>query len=349
MPRTIDPERERRNLRHFCIRQTEKCLDANNIHGAMFYALTLAKLREDYMGKTTGITWTHSTFNGWIGCTHAPLADGSTNPLCDCCYAERENGHWKWNGGLWGPGAPRKLTSINYWNEPFRWDKQAAASGEPWRVFAFSLADVFDVEAPAWPEDRQLPGLGACDTIRDLFSSGFSSRSELSMPARVIFFREVVDKTPNLTWLILTKRYEQAAELLRFMYGARVPRNIWVIFSAGTQQTLNEAMLWLPQIDASVRGISAEPLLGDMDFRPYFERKQIDWVITGGESGPKARKMDLAWEATIRYQCGDYGVAYFLKQLGTALAAELGITGAGADPSKWAKDWRVQEFPEVRR
>lgn len=295
------------------------------------------------MGKTTGITWTHSTFNGWIGCEHAPMEDGSTNPLCDNCYAELQNGFRKWNGGEWGPGAARKLTSVHNWNEPFRWDKEAALGGEQRRVFAFSLGDIFDVAAPNWPEDRQLPGLGPAKFLKDLGGYDKTPDYMKTVSARTMFLINVVARTPHLTWLLLTKRFQACAELLKLTWPGKFPSNIWVIFSAGTQDGLDEAMPWLRQINASVCGISAEPLLEDLDIGGYVD--DIDWMITGGESGPNARRMDPQWNRSIRRQCEAAGIPYFLKQTGAVLAKEMGLSGAGADPSQWPEAMRVQQFP----
>src|SRR5262245_46680004 len=103
------------------------------------------------MGKTTGIGWTTSTFNPWIGCT-------KVGPGCDHCYAEQEDKRHQWGGAThWGKGVDRRRTSAALWENPHRWNKQqekacsdyALGKGEkpqPWRVFCASLADVFDKE-----------------------------------------------------------------------------------------------------------------------------------------------------------------------------------------------------------
>lgn len=362
------------------------------------------------MAKTTGISWTKSTFNGFIGCSHALMEDGTENPLCENCYAERENAHWGWNAtttrtehtggvherqarvGEWGPGANRKITSISYWNQPFKWDKEAAlAPDEPWRVFAFSLGDIWDEEAPVWPEDRPLPGLGG--KTRFLRDANWLDScvprllhgQDAKITAREVFLHEVVAKTENLTWLLLTKRYRFAALYLYRLWADRPWAKKWIIFSAGTQPTLAEAAQWLRMIHADVRGISAEPLLGMMDLDAFicyacghfFTRSQslkalqvccpecstsdehtdkkhlpitsfVDWVITGGESGvlDQVREMMFEWEERVRLDCADAGVAYYLKQLGQKLAARLNVPGVGSDPAQWPHAMKVREFPK---
>lgn len=125
------------------------------------------------MGKTK-IAWADFTFNGWVGCT-------KVSPGCHHCYAEafdkRVGGAPKSEGKLrWGVGAPRTKTSASYWKQPLKWAKDAVSAGERWRVFCASLADWLDPEVPdAW-------------------------RLELL---------DLIERTPELDWLLLTKRPEQ--------------------------------------------------------------------------------------------------------------------------------------------
>jgi Protein of unknown function (DUF5131) len=117
-------------------------------------------------GQEQLIEWCHHTFNPWIGCQK--VSEG-----CDLCYAERMNKFYKWNGGEWGPHAPRKRTSDAYWLQPLRWAKQAGDQRP--RVFCASLADWLDNQAPQeW-------------------------RVELAA---------TIAATPELDWLLLTKRIE---------------------------------------------------------------------------------------------------------------------------------------------
>lgn len=96
------------------------------------------------MAETTEISWAHSTFNPWIGCT-------KVSPGCDHCYAatlmDERYGRVKW-----GAGEARQRTKT--WDQPKRWNRYARDRGEPWRVFCASLADVFDNEVPHfWRHD----------------------------------------------------------------------------------------------------------------------------------------------------------------------------------------------------
>jgi protein gp37 len=101
--------------------------------------------------ENSKIEWTDHTFNPWIGCQHV-------SPGCDHCYAETQNAFRKWNGGTWGPHAPRKRTSEENWRNPLKWNADARAfkreHGRRPRIFCASLADVFDNKVPmSWRDD----------------------------------------------------------------------------------------------------------------------------------------------------------------------------------------------------
>lgn len=113
------------------------------------------------------------------------------------------------------------------------------------------------------------------------------------------------------TYQVLTKRSDrlnQIAERLPW------PEHVWmgVSVESGDYVKRISDLLATP---ARVRFLSLEPLLGPL---PHLQLDGIDWVIVGGESGPKARPMDPAWAREIREQCTSAGVAFFLKQLGGA-------------------------------
>lgn len=139
----------------------------------------------------------------------------------------------------------------------------------------------------------------------------------------------------------------------------RVLSNCWLGVSVEDQETADERIPWLLQTPAAVRFVSAEPLLGPIVFdqQVHLERRtkiltgasapRIDWVIVGGESGPKARPCNVEWIRSIVQQCKDASVPCFIKQLGANVhgwCAE--ITGKGGDPSEWPADLRVREWPK---
>lgn len=230
------------------------------------------------MAETTAISWADATFNPWIGCTKV-----STGALgaCERCYAERDNGRRGWVPG-WGPGVPRRRTKT--WNDPLKWNKQAASTGYRPRVFCASLADVFDNEVDeAWRDDLW----------------------------------QLLRQTPNLRWMLLTKRIGNAPKML--------PKD-WPFLHVGLMATLATQEEWdrdyhkLCSVPATWHGVSVEPMLGPInigDARP-------DWIITGGESGPKYRFTDPAWIRSLRDQCAAKGIAFHHKQWGGVRPKENG-------------------------
>jgi protein gp37 len=114
---------------------------------------------------------------------------------------------------------------------------------------------------------------------------------------------------PQHTFQILTKRSERLREM-----AARLPwpENVWMGVSVEDARVVERA-IHLSAVPAAVRFLSCEPLIGPLIDLPL---KNIDWVIVGGESGPRARKMEASWVKSIRKQCRKHGVAFFFKQWG---------------------------------
>lgn len=225
------------------------------------------------MGEGSKIEWCQHTFNPWIGCQKVSAG-------CDHCYAETQNNHRKWNGGEWGPHAPRKRTSEGYWKQPLRWNRQAGELGVRPRVFCASLADVFDNKAP--------------DGARtDLFA--------------------LIEDTPHLDWLLLTKRPENIDDMIWPKWDGGLPRNIWIGTTCEDQKAYDRRWNILQKIPAAVRFISYEPAIGPL--RLHLTGPQPHWLICGGESGPGARFMEHAWAGDIQADCAAFGVAFFMKQM----------------------------------
>lgn len=156
----------------------------------------------------------------------------------------------------------------------------------------------------------------------------------------------VMLQRPDITFQMLTKRPGQAVEywkrMARLFGWTQWPAHMWLGVSAENQK-------YLPRIDvikrvpAPVHFLSAEPLLGPLDL---CGTEAMDWVIIGGESGPKARPMDLDWAVDIVSQCREAGVPVFVKQLGTVAAKRLGMKSyRGGDIEEFPPELRVREFP----
>ena len=113
---------------------------------------------------------------------------------------------------------------------------------------------------------------------------------------------------------ILTKRPERMLEYLRWDRSVHWPDHIWVGVSVENQYWAERRIPLLTKIPAKVRFLSVEPLLKAVELRSHLDR--IQWVIVGGESGPRSRPMNTEWATRIRDECLDAGVPFFFKQWG---------------------------------
>ena len=250
--------------------------------------------------------------------TKIEWADHTWNPwvgcqkvsaACDFCYAETlmdtRLGRVKW-----GPHGKRERTSPANWRKPISWSRKAGAAGRRDRVFCASLADVFDNAVPeAWRIDLW----------------------------------HLIRETPNLIWMLLTKRPQNIAKMLPIAAADfDIRKRIWLGTTAENQEEADRRIPDLLKNHAAVHFASMEPLLGPADIADYLpvphplnlastyvdgdgvERLDIsgerivglDWIIVGGESGPNARPTHPDWVRSIRDQCAAAGVAFFLKQWG---------------------------------
>ena len=226
------------------------------------------------MAEDSKIEWTDHTFNPWTGCT-------KVSPGCDHCYAEawsKRTGHIKWGG------AERKRTTTSYWKAPLVWNAGAnlflRRTGRRQRIFCASLADVFDNQAdPSWRVD--------------LFS--------------------LIRQTPELDWLLLTKRPQNIAKMLPADWGIGYP-NVWLGMTAEDQERFDQRWKHLAEVNAAVRFISYEPAIGPLSLARA--RIKPDWLIVGGESGGNSRAIKADWVRKIVTECQAFGIAPFVKQWG---------------------------------
>lgn len=213
----------------------------------------------------------------WTDHTFNPwIGCQKVSPGCDHCYAESLAKRYGWVE--WGPHGDRKRTSAANWRKPRQWAKAARGAERRPRVFCASLADVFDNQAPQEWRD-------------DLFS--------------------LIWETPELDWLLLTKRPENIDRMLPL--GCWPWSNVWLGTTCEDQTAYDRRWPILRQIPAAVHFISYEPAIGTL--RLHNGPQQPDWLICGGESGPCARMMDPNWAAAIKDDCERAGVFFFMKQM----------------------------------
>ncbi len=118
-------------------------------------------------------------------------------------------------------------------------------------------------------------------------------------------------RSPQHTFQILTKRPKRMAAVVSRLQPASLP-HVWLGTSVESSDVL-ERVDSLRRTPAAIRFLSLEPLLGPL---PGLDLTGVSWVITGGESGPRARPIDPAWVYEIRDRCQAAGVAFFHKQWG---------------------------------
>lgn len=303
----------------------------------------------------TAIEWTEQTWNPTTGCDRI-------SPGCDNCYAltmakrlksmgqakYQNDGHPVTSGpGFALTGHPDVL------GEPLRWKK-------PRRVFVNSMSDLFHARVTT-------------DLITQVW--------------------KIMAATPQHTYQILTKRASRLAPVLAKVHaelGLTEPLpNVWLGVSVENQKYADLRIPGLLQAPATIRFLSMEPLLGPVDLdgpivpgmgrprltywltgRPGWGPDQtddrgrtfqelavgprLDWVIVGGESGPGARQMDLAWATQTVTQCQQSDTAVFVKQLGSVWARDHTVAGKtvaahgdtkGGNPNHWPTHLRIREYP----
>ena len=321
------------------------------------------------MSESTKIPWCDATWNPWRGCS-------KVNPDCLNCYADAESARNPGILGTWGRNSPRVVGVESCWSAPLKWDAKAAKSGEPFRVFSLSYGDWLEQHDGPLHRAAKVPrGLGPRLGVNVLDGTWGEWAPDISdvdfRPLTLDDCRlrmlDVIRQTQHLTWQLLTKRPEawqatmerlialarglDLANWLTYWINGLPPANVWVIASAGHQAALDAMAPALQKIPAVVRGISAEPLIGSLDFKDslggrclvcgqivpsHIERHEhdgglhsypvingIDWVVVGGESGPNARPCDIGWIRSIVAHCRDAGVPVYVKQLGSNVMTRL--------------------------
>jgi protein gp37 len=249
--------------------------------------------------ENSPIEWTHHTFNPWVGCQEvSPGCGRGFGPDHGTfCYAREQQDH-RYHRVSWGPHGQRIRTTKEYWRGPKRWAKEAAAAGERRRVFCASLADWLDNMAPQeWRDD----------------------------------LANLIRETPELDWLMLTKRIENYKKLAPWPW-KEPPPNVWLGVTAENQEYYDRRWNILRTLPATRRFISYEPAMGPLTRLgpPY-----PDWLICGGQSGGRdAIIMPPEWARDCRDLCASAGVAFFMKQM----------TNKGPIPD----DLLIRQFPQWR-
>lgn len=285
----------------------------------------------------TKIEWTDRTWNPVTGCT-------KVSPGCDHCYAE--NIARRFSGSKAFPNGFNVTLHDERLSQPFRWKKPA-------RVFVNSMSDLFHDSVPdlfiTQVFDVMEAGLNRRHTFQILTKRHARMRS--FMQARQKAKQEYAAKFNDCPTEAM--RNSPAAQDARAR-ASKPPANIWLGVSVENQKWADIRVPALLETPAAVRFLSCEPLLGPVDLtrlRPHVcghgpdgvcERwiHGIDWVIVGGESGPRARAMHPDWARSLRDQCAASNVPFFVKQLGSCWGRHH------KDIDQFPADLRVRDFPQ---
>lgn len=321
------------------------------------------------MGDKTSIGWTDATWNFVRGCRRVSAG-------CQNCYAEQmatrfcgegqpyeglarrtESGKARWTGeGLF---LPDKL------EVPLRWTK-------PRKIFVNSMSDLFF-------EEFSFEQIAAAFAVM-AFAKQHRFQVLTKRPERAREFFEWLETESNGAHPIVTcfehlgSISAPAMNLIAARMGKIWQRptwplpNVWLGVSAENQATANARVPLLLLLPSAVRFVSAEPLLGPIDFRrlvhdqvcvvdaftgeggmPYPHEvvaPALDWIIFGGESGPGARPMRPDWVRQSIEDRDDSNTKIYVKQMGAVWARDSpDASGKGEDWTHWDEDLRVREYP----
>lgn len=320
------------------------------------------------MAETT-IEWADYTFNPWRGCT-------KVSPGCANCYADKQSKRNPKTLGVWGPNGTRVVGAEKYWEAPEKWNDKAAADGVRRKVFCASLADVFeDWDGPVVnTKGRVLVNGIYGPTVWDGHPQNCPYvQTTLDDVRRRLF--ALIDATPNLDWLLVTKRPEnirrmwpdhvsdgkmmafdqEAADAYgvplgemvpaRFIIGNAQRKNVWLLASVENQEQADKRIPELLKCrDLSpVLGLSCEPLLGPVDLSEFIDGREC-CPECGGDIGCNA---DGTWDC-IQVSGVDMGCGWHGEDAGTESSLDWVIAGGESGPNarpmhpEWVRSLRDQ-------
>jgi protein gp37 len=253
------------------------------------------------MAKNSLIEWCHHTANLWWGCVEVHAG-------CFNCYARTLAKRWGFD--IWGKDKYRREIS-SVWDNFKLFQKIAQEKNEIHRVFVGSMMDIFEKPMP-------------------LIDKNGKKQKHMTGDLRDKFFNEVVPNSPNLLFLMLTKRPSNINKYIPESWKTNPPKNVMFGTSPVDQKTFNTLTKQLVEVKGH-RFLSVEPQLDKIDVGKL---KGIDWVIQGGESGPHKRPFDLAWGRQLRDDCFRLSVPYFFKQIDKKQAIP--------------RDLKIREFPNIK-
>lgn len=285
--------------------------------------------------QRNGISWTDETWNPVVGCS-------IVSPACTNCYAMAMAARIERMAPAQGRQTHYAGTTREVKGKPVWTGKLALAPGHvltaplrwrrPRRVFVNSMSDLFHEDMPDEWIDRvfAIMALSPQHTFQVLtkraermrgYVTSLSAHAERDSANGLTAYWQtrLCDANPVGTLPITKSDVDRAlGRFPKFDYDPPTPSwplpNVWLGVSAERQDEADLRIPHLLQTPAAVRFVSAEPLLGPIDFLTWLDG--LDWIIAGGESGPGARPTHPDWVRSIRDQCAAAGVAFHFKQWG---------------------------------
>lgn len=333
------------------------------------------------MGDKTGIAWTDATWNPVRGCSLVSAG-------CEHCYAMRQAHRTSGPGGAY-EGLTRRFISGPKWtgeirtvpeilDQPLRWKR-------PRRIFVNSMSDLFHdgIETDFVAQVFAVMALASWHTFQVLTKRPARAVELLADPDFLSLARQHAFGIADRFTAGRLRRVDECGD------GSAVEWPLWNVHlgvSVEDQKAADERVPLLLRAPAALRFLSCEPLLGPVDLGLWMDSHSVkadgehrklcvgclvvagngaglDWVILGGESGPRARPCRARWIRQLIRQCTEAEVSIFVKQMGARFVPDEQdvygppLTGvdpvgsirlvdrAGADPSEWPEDLRVQQFP----
>lgn len=242
--------------------------------------------------KDSKIQWTHHTANLWHGCTKVHAG-------CDNCYAETMSK--RFGKDIWGNDKPR-LAVKSVFKELAKYQKQAEQTGQMHRVFVGSMMDIFEKPMPVVNSKGEPVILD--DPGSQLYTSDMRD---------ILFLNISKNEYPNLMFLFLTKRPSNINKMIPEIWISSPPANVMFGCSPVDQKTADKLIPQLLEVNGRLF-LSMEPMLGPVNLEGLTQGR-IQWIITGGESGPHKRPYNTDWFRSIRDFCKTCRISFFMKQM----------------------------------